>query len=67
MRIRRAPCVVLDAYPVLSGRKSHKREVLRLYKAELSDARRYAESVTSSDDRKLWPDTVRSQIGGGEA
>ena len=67
MRIRRAPCVVLDAYLCLSGRESHKHEVLKLYKAELSDAVRYAESVTSSDDRKLGPDKVRSQIGGGEA
>jgi hypothetical protein len=30
-----------------------KKEVLKQYKAELSDALRYAESVTSSDSRKL--------------
>ena len=31
----------------------HKREVLKQYKSELSDALRYAESATSSDNRKL--------------
>ncbi len=31
----------------------HKRDVLKLYKSELSDALRYAESATSSDNRKL--------------
>ena len=31
----------------------HKRDVLKQYKSELSDALRYAESATSSDNRKL--------------